>query len=192
MWIPEVHILVLTRPMTTAVKAFEILMRENADMLLAFLRVSVRDPHAVDDIFQETMIVAWRRLEDFDNERSFASWLRGIAGKLVLAYHRKSAKASNSFDPATLEWMEARFAKIDVVRGDTLNEKLRLLRECIESLQEESRVTIEARYLKQQSLDQIVAELGIAMQTVKKRLYRGKRQLGRCLEYKLLVLEQSV
>ena len=41
-------------------EVFEILMRENADMLLAFLRASVRDSHAVDEMFQETMVVAWR------------------------------------------------------------------------------------------------------------------------------------
>ena len=34
-------------------EVFEILMRENADMLLAFLRASVRDSHAVDEMFQK-------------------------------------------------------------------------------------------------------------------------------------------
>lgn len=177
--------------MTDAKKAFEILMRENADMLLAFLRASVRDPHAVDDIFQETMIVAWRRLDDFDTERSFAKWLRGIAGKLVLAHFRRSKFDSPSFDQATLEWMEHRFAHLDGLRGDTLEEKLGLLRECVSRLPDDSRASIEARYLKQQSLNEIVQEFGIALQTLKKRLYRAKQQLGLCLEQKLLALEES-
>ena len=178
--------------MTDAKKAFEILMRENADMLLAFLRASVRDPHAVDDIFQETMIVAWRRLDDFDSDRSFAKWLRGIAGKLVLAHFRQSGQQSPSFDQATLEWMEYRFAKIDVIRGDSLSERLALLHECIEALADENRATIEARYLKQRSLGQIETEMGVALQTIKKRLYRARLQLGSCLERKLLALEESV
>ena len=38
--------------MSEAKDVFEILMREHADMLLAFLRASVRDPHTVEDIFQ--------------------------------------------------------------------------------------------------------------------------------------------
>ena len=67
--------------MTLVKQVFEVLMRENADMLLAFLRASVRDKHAAEDIFQETMIVAWRRMDSFDRERSFAKWLRGIAKK---------------------------------------------------------------------------------------------------------------
>ena len=49
-----------TSTMSQATELFEILMRENAEMLLAFIRGSVRDTHAVDDIFQEAMVVAWR------------------------------------------------------------------------------------------------------------------------------------
>ena len=175
--------------MTDAKKAFEILMRDNADMLLAYLRASVRDQHAVDEIFQETMIVAWKRLEDFDSSRSFSKWLRGIAGKLVLAHFRKSGQESHSCDQATLEWLESRFAKIEVIRGDTLSEKLQLLRECVDALPADARVAIEARYMSQQSLGEIVQELGVASETIKKRLYRARRQLGSCLEQKLLAIE---
>ncbi len=43
---------------------FEILVRENADMLVTYLRAMVWNAAAVDDLFQETMLVAWRRLGD--------------------------------------------------------------------------------------------------------------------------------
>ena len=41
---------------------FEILVRENAGMLTTYLRAVVWDPAVVDDLFQDTMLVAWRRL----------------------------------------------------------------------------------------------------------------------------------
>jgi len=169
---------------------FEVLMRENADMLLAFLRASVRDNHTVEDIFQETMVVAWRRMPDFDRKRSFGKWLRGIARNLILAHFRKSGKEPLSLDENNLDWMDARFAQIQSRSGDTLSEKLSLLRECVDALSEESKQTIEARYLNQDSLDEVVSKLGLALQTVKKRLYRAKSQLAECLEAKLLVLEE--
>jgi len=161
-------------------------------MLLAFLRASVRDPHAVDDIFQETMIVAWRRLGQFDSERSFGKWLRGIAGKLVLAHFRKSGKNELRLDETTLAWMESRFAKIQLFNGDSLSEKLVLLRECVDALPPDNRATIEARYLNQQSLNEMVADFDVGLQTIKKRLYRAKLQLGLCLEQKLLLAEEPV
>jgi len=177
--------------MSDATDVFEILMRENADMLLAFLRASVRDSYAVDDIFQETMIVAWRRLADFDRSRSFGKWIRGIAGKLILAHFRKVGRNPLSFDQSTLEWMETRFALLQDQPGDTLSEKLELLRECVAALSNENKATIEARYLHQNSLDEVVTHMGVALETVKKRLYRAKQQLEQCVSSKLLAWEQS-
>lgn len=70
-------------------KAFEILVRENARMLTTYLRSLVHDEAAVDDLFQETMVVAWRRLDECDLSRPFSPWLRGIASRFVMAHYRK-------------------------------------------------------------------------------------------------------
>lgn len=169
---------------------FEVLMHQNADMLLAFIRTSVRDNHAIEDIFQEAMIVAWRRLPEFDRTRSFGKWLRGIARILISAHFRKQGKTALPMDENALDWIDNKFSQIQVQNGDTLSEKLSSLRECIESLSTENKQTIEARYLEQFSLDEIVDKLGLALQTVKKRLYRAKTQLADCLEAKLIAREE--
>ena len=175
--------------MSEAKEVFEILMRENADMLLAFLRSSIRDNDAVEELFQETMIVAWRRLDHFDRGRSFGKWIRGIAGKLILAHYRKSKRNPLTVGESSIEWMDQRFTQIQRIRGDTLSDKLDLLRECIRALSVDNRATVEARYLRQLSLEEIVNEFGVALQTVKKRLYRSKSQLGECLRLKLATLD---
>ena len=53
--------------MPDAKKLFEALVREHADMLTVYLRSAVGNQTDVDDLFQETMVIAWRRLDDFDN-----------------------------------------------------------------------------------------------------------------------------
>jgi RNA polymerase sigma-70 factor (ECF subfamily) len=65
--------------MPDAKTLFETLVREHADMLTVYLRSALGDVSDVYDLFQETMIVAWRRLDDFDHRRSFGAWLRGVA-----------------------------------------------------------------------------------------------------------------
>lgn len=177
--------------MTQAKTVFEVLMYENADMLLAFLRASVRDQHAVEDIFQETMVVAWRRMEQFDRNRSFGKWLRGIARNLVLAHFRKSGKTPLTMDESALDWMDEKFTQIQSTTGDTLSEKLALLRDCVDALSEENKKTVKARYLDQSSLTEIVKKLDVGLETVKKRLYRAKNQLAECLEKKLVALKEA-
>jgi RNA polymerase sigma-70 factor (ECF subfamily) len=78
--------------MPDARKLFETLVREHADMLSIYLRSALGNTTDVDDLFQETMIVAWRRLDDFDQSQPFGPWLRGMARKLLLAHDRKRCR----------------------------------------------------------------------------------------------------
>ena len=166
-------------------QVFEILIRENADMLVAYLRSVVRDEHTVDDLFQETMLVAWRKIDEYDCKRPFGAWLRGIARNLLLPYFRGRARQHQTIDDASLEWLEERFAQIQTLRGDTLSEKLSALRDCVQSLPEEYRRPIQLRYSETLSLSEIGNILQLATETLKKRLTRAKLRLADCLERKL-------
>lgn len=170
---------------------FEILIRENADMLLAYLRSAVRDEHAVDDLFQESMLVAWRKIEQYDRKRPFGAWLRGIAKNLVLAYYRERAWQVQPLDDASLDWLETRFAQVHTLSGDTLGEKLSVLRDCVQALPAEYRQPVQLRYAESLSLSEICNKLQLATETLKKRLTRAKMRLADCLERKLAAAGES-
>ena len=57
---------------------------------MTYLRAAVRNQSAVEDLFQETMLVAWRRLNEYDRSYPFGPWVRGIAAKLIMAHFRKN------------------------------------------------------------------------------------------------------
>lgn len=164
---------------------FEILILENSDMLVAYLRAGVRDLHAIDDLYQETVLTAWKRLDDYDRDKPIGPWLRGIAGKLMLAYYRNAAKGAMPLDDQALEWLNDRFAAVHSMPGDTFHEKLAALRECIAALPDTYQRPIKMRYAEQRSLSEIVSMLNLAKEALKKRLSRGKARLADCLERKL-------
>lgn len=166
-------------------QVFEILIRENADMLLAYLRSAVRDEHAVEDLFQESMLVAWRKIEQYDRDRPFGAWLRGIARNLALAHYRERARQDQPLDEASMEWLEARFVQVHTLAGDTLGEKLLALRDCVQALPKEYRQPVQLRYAESLSLSEIGNMLQLATETLKKRLTRAKLRLADCLERKL-------
>ena len=112
---------------------FEILVRENADSLTAFLpQASVHEDAAADDLFQETMLVAWRKIGQLRRSRPFGAWLRGIAKRLVLAHWRQGAKEFSVSDQQVLEYLDQRMAQVERQPGDTLDEKIAALRNCLE------------------------------------------------------------
>ncbi|WP_145363055.1 RNA polymerase sigma factor [Stratiformator vulcanicus] len=168
---------------------FEILIRDHTDMLVAYIRAGVRDQHAVDDLFQETVLTAWRRLDDYDHGRPFGPWLRGIAGKNILVYYRKNTRQASPINDDVLEWLDNRFAAIQSLKGDTLHEKLAPLRECLDALPEPYQRPIMMRYTDELSLAEISSSLDVAKETLKKRLLRGKARLAECLERKLKLAE---
>src|SRR4051812_21930488 len=167
---------------------FEILVREHADSLTLFLRCAVRDAALVDDLFQETMLTAWKNLDKYDKTRPFGPWLRGIAGKLVLAQRRKSARNHVLCDAQVLEHLQTRHSDLHHLPGDTLDEKLDTLRHCIERLPERYREPIELRYREELDGEQLAARLAVSMETLKKRLQRGRARLLDCLDRKLAPL----
>ena len=174
-----------------ATSLFEILIRENTDMLFANIRSGVRDQHAVDDLYQETVLTAWKRLDSDDRDRPIGPWLRGIAGKLMLAYYRKTSRTDLPIDEETLQWLNDRFAVIGSQRGDTFHDKLAALRECIDALPEIYQRPITMRYAERRTWGDIESMLSLAKETLKKRLARGKARLADCLESKLGLGETS-
>ena len=168
---------------------FEILVRENADMLMAYVRSVVRDATVADDIFQETMLTAWRRLPDYDKSRPFGPWLRGIAARTMLAWRRQRARAFTLCDEDVLEHLGARCDTIQRQTGDTWSDKLDGLRDCIEQLPERYREAIRQRYASDAPPEAVADQLQITTETLKKRLQRGRARLLECLQRKLRWVE---
>jgi RNA polymerase sigma-70 factor (ECF subfamily) len=168
---------------------FEILVRENADMLIAYIRSKTRDDAMAEDIFQETMLTAWRRLDDYDRARPFGPWLRGIALRIMLAHHRKAARGFAFCDEETLDYLSQRFQTLYQQPGDTFDDKLDALRDCVQNLPEHYREPIRLRYADDLGVGGLVERLGLAAETVKKRLQRAKARLLDCINRKLAAAE---
>lgn len=167
-------------------QVFEILVRENAGMLSAFLRAVVRDDAAADDIFQETFLAAWRNLDRYDREKPFGPWLRGIAARTVMAWRRKAARTAHAeLDEAALAEVSARFGALAAEPGDTWGEKLDAVRACLGNLPDQDRSIIDLYYREDLTLPEIARSLDQSVETMKKRLQRARVRLAACLRGRL-------
>lgn len=160
---------------------FEILVREHADMLSAYLRSLVGNDPALDDLFQQTMLVAWRRLDDYDRSRPFAPWLRGIAQKLVLEHHRRGRARATATDPAILAELDLRYDRLAALPGDTFRDRADRLLSCLGKLPEAMRHAIEMVYARGLLLAAAADALDSSEEAVKKRVQRGRRLLADCI-----------
>jgi RNA polymerase sigma-70 factor (ECF subfamily) len=171
---------------------FEILVREHIDSVRAFLLASLRDPIAAEDLVQETFLVAWRNLHRYDRSLPFGPWARGIAGKLVLNYRRKVGRAKVQFvDEEMLGMMEGQFANFAQLPGDSFDEHLDALRDCMACLSPQQRSAIDLHYQHGLHCNEISRRLGLGLEAVKKHLQRGRAALQKCLGNKLPSLREE-
>lgn len=170
------------RPRVAPRDLFEILTREHIESVRAFLLGSLRDPVAAEDLLQETFLVAWRILDRYDRKLPFGPWVRGIAAKLILNHRRKLGRSRVHFcDEQLLGRIDDGFRDLARLPGDTFDEKLDALRECLQHLTGPQRDSIHLHYEHGLHCKQIAERLGIGFEAVKKHLQRGRAQLQRCL-----------
>jgi RNA polymerase sigma-70 factor (ECF subfamily) len=149
-------------------EVFAVLVREHMDMLLTYLRSMVHDAATVEDIFQETMLVAWRRFEDYDQNRPLAYWLRGIARHLVVAYYRRRRQRPIYSDATILE----------------ASDKVAALTQCLDLLPEPLRRNLKLFYENACNTEAIATQTNTTREAAKKRLQRARRLLAECLRRK--------
>jgi RNA polymerase sigma-70 factor (ECF subfamily) len=160
---------------------FEILARENADMLAAYLRSLLGSDEALDDVFQEALVVAWRRLGDYDRTRPFGAWLRGIARVLVMEHHRQGKVRAAAVDPEVLSQLDSRYDSFTPL-GHGFRDRTERLLSCLAELPESMREAVEMVYARGMLLKQIAAAVGAAEETIKKRVQRARAALADCLK----------
>lgn len=151
---------------------------------MVYMRSLVRDESVIDDLFQETMVVAWRRLDECDLDRPFGPWLRGIASRLVLAHYRKKKVEPIMLHEAVLNVVDRHFENINLLAGNTWDDKVAALHACIDELPEKQRVVITGKYFDNASLPGLAESFGMTLEACKKRLQRGRTMLARCLKTK--------
>jgi len=164
-------------------EVFEILVRQHADMLTAYLRSLLGADPTVDDLFQRSMLVAWRRLPDYDRTKPFGPWLRGIASRLVMEHHRQRRGRAMTTDPAVLEALDQRYESLSCAAsgGDTFRDRAERLLGCLPKLPEAMRQAIELVYARGMLMGAVAVALDATEEAIKKRVQRARQLLAECL-----------
>lgn len=164
--------------------AFAELVKAHQAAIRGFLRVLGVRIEAVDDLAQETFMVAYRELENFDDDRDFGKWLRGIARNLARNEVRKNARRSRILDGELTEHLLAESER-DQSEQQLEDYDFGVLRDCLEELPEKSRQLVAARYYDEWNSTIVGDQFNMTATAVRLALLRIRRQLKSCIETKL-------
>jgi RNA polymerase sigma-70 factor (ECF subfamily) len=139
------------------------------------------DHHDAQDIAQATFVAAFRGLHGYDRSRRFRGWILGIARNLCCdALAERPRERPVGIGLEELEGLDERTkARSKLHSGQEEDDKV--LRSKLGLLPEDKRVVLALRYLEGLSREEIATKLGISIDAVAQRIYRGLKELRRLL-----------
>jgi len=168
----------------TQIDIFSVLVREHHASLRAFIRTLGADEIWVDDLAQETFIIAYRRHADFEPAADFGKWLRGIARNLVANERRKQARHSRLL-PEVLVDVLLTSAPLEPAPVNEPTELLPALRDCVSQLPQRSQDLLYNRYTRGENAVQLAERLRTRSDAVRQGLVRIRAAIKICIERKL-------
>jgi len=165
------------------IDAFSLLVKMYQGNVRACLAVRMNNTFEADDLAQETFIVAFRRLKEFEPDRPIGPWLRSIAFNLLRNFWHKH-KAEPVGHSEELALLVDEHISLNYSERNELN-ALQTLGECMKKLDESMRRLIELRYHENLPLAELTRKLNINHSTLTMRLHRVRFVLKQCVESNL-------
>ena len=160
------------------------LMQSHSAMVFHLCLRLTRDYFLAEDLTQDTFLAAWRNLASFDGAHE-AAWLTRIATRKCLDYLRSAAaRTTRPTQDDTLQALPA--AAAHEPESAFFEEHWGgALRNAAERLREPYRTVALGYYCDGLTLAQIAREHGEALDAVRSRCYRAKKQLQAILKEEL-------
>ena len=131
-----------------------------------------------DDLSQEVFVKIWQNLDKFRNESQISTWIYRITVNTCLMHLRK---VKNSQEKITDQIPEIVSDEMD----DSKNEKLKMLRACIQKLNEMGKILISL-VLEEVPQKEIAEAVGLTNENVRVQIHRNKGKLFKCMSSKEL------
>jgi RNA polymerase sigma-70 factor (ECF subfamily) len=150
---------------------------------------------ALDDVVQETLLVAWRKFDSLDSLEHAHLWLDEICRNICSRYLRSSAQEAarhlplfDHFTRSEPDELEEPLADsppdalaLDPAEALSRDDLFQLLRQALNLLPEQAREAVEMYYLRELPQREAAVRLGLSISALETRLHRARRQLRQIL-----------
>ncbi|MCM8537702.1 MAG: sigma-70 family RNA polymerase sigma factor [Lentisphaeraceae bacterium] len=161
---------------------FIVKLTEAQSGLYAYIYTMIGDHNKAKDVLQESNLVMWRKLNDFDG-LNFEAWSVTICKFQVMAYFRDKKRDKLLLDSDLAEQVSKTAEK----EYSFFNRAEPQLLECLATLPEQNQNLIKMKYFEKLKMDQIASRLDRKLSAVKVAIHRIRKTLFNCIEQKLKI-----
>ena len=164
---------------------YEALVSPHLGTLRRWVLTKVRNNHDAEDVVQQTLLLAYRHLEQFRFEASFGTWLCRIALNVIRGRMRSpDFSRLVAIDPRTMENFnlhDKRQSPLSLLESKEARIKVH---SAISKLPDMYRVVVEMRDLRGFSIQETADSLGLTRPAIKSRHHRARLLMHRFLSEK--------
>jgi RNA polymerase sigma-70 factor (ECF subfamily) len=155
------------------------LVRRWAARVLACCHAHVRCRQTAEDLAQESLLRGMRSLASLEEPEKFGAWLRGIAHRVCLDWHKSKASRQATFGGLGMEQEATELPSAEDGPEQLLDraEQQRRLLSAVEELPDECREVIMLYYYQDVTYRDLALQLGISAATVNARLTKARALL---------------
>ena len=155
--------------------SFQLLVERYQSRIFALTRHYTRNAMEIEDLVQDTFLKAYSRLDSFQHQSSFYTWLYRIATNTILD-HMKRRGRSPVQSVEDLEVVEAPSSARSVGPDAAMerSEIAKITHAVLEEMPEIFRTVLVMREFDDLSYQEIADVLGISIGTVESRLFRAR------------------
>jgi RNA polymerase sigma-70 factor (ECF subfamily) len=168
--------------------SFQLLIERYQDRIFALARHYTKSTVEVEDIVQDTFLKAYRRLETFQRQSSFSTWLYRIAVNTALDFLKRIGR--NPVQAVEDPELTASPVRGQAGSGVTIaapdarlrrEEIARITSEVLAELPEIFRTVLILREFEDMPYQEMADVLGISIGTVESRLFRARARFKEAL-----------
>ena len=159
-------------------RAFSQLMYRHQASLRSYIQHQFSPGDAVEDLVSIIFDKAFRKLDSYDPQFAFSTWLYAIADNTCIDYVRKQKVLTHTFRRVSCNGAQSISAPSDPESELIAAQQAALLIHYINRLKPIYRDPMRLRHLNNFAYEEIASELSLPVNTVRVRLYRAKEILS--------------
>lgn len=159
-------------------ESYDVLVTPHLHLLKRWVKSRVQNIADADDIIQQTLLLAFRHMDQFRYEASFGTWLCSIAVNVIRGNLRRPDHSRIvSTDPRTIENLSVRDPRQSALAVLERREVDVRLHRAISKLPELYRIVVELRDLRCLSIHETAKQLSASKPAIKSRHRRARIML---------------
>ena len=155
--------------------AFDVLIDRHQGRLFRIAYLVLGDRQDSEDVVQETLLTAWKRLHLLEDPDAVRSWLAQICSRRATDIARRRARrATDAHRPEDLHRHRDPSSRADPAHASEVNAQMRALAQVLATMDPDLRACWTLREIDGMSYRQVAAALDVTESTARGRIARAR------------------